>query len=704
MFSRKSLFIHILIIIAVFSSYQPLLGLKTQVSESIIQVLQSAETGSKKELFAMADQGGSGAWFALAKTASYYEYPDLARLLRKKSWRKDPAPFALNSLSSLIIENPDSVRNPLAKIRRAVKKHGSSEILRQAEIAALVSQGKQKALSSKIDSFTGKPWETPVLAAAIQLNSNRARIAGLLDRFILYVEDPGALKQLPHDISSHADHETQILRRARMSYAEEDYNSALAGFNQWLNMITDNAEACICETPSPVFEEISSAARALNRESYWAELLFELADSASNAHRYAMFFQSGTLYLSQKEFQRSSASFFRASRSISKGLEMDRAIWYRLKTIGYDSAISIAEDFEAISWAAASWDDASRFTDVLDEYIHRQIHRRAWNNLESLYRNWSSALPGYSRAQTALMLAFAAEEGYVSGKSSGQYLEEAYDAAPLSWWGVRAAGILGQRIVIEASTASRESRDEDVVAEIFLRWDLEEMVAADILNDPDGYSAYTIRNTARKLSEKNPRLSIRVILHLWFRDGFVPGREDWLLRYPHPYLTSARKAAQHYNIPQDVYFGLIRTESAWDSTAVSRSGAMGLTQFMPATWDEWVTRLKYPEDSNPMDPETSLIFGAAYLSWLREQDWTNGWMEILASYNGGGGRIRRWRQKQPDYGEDLFSMSMPVEETRSYVPKVLFAATLYGYLYDNQSPENLHKSWGLSQFSDHSRP
>ncbi len=674
------------------------------MSESVIKVLQSAETGSTKELFAMADQGGSGAWFALAETALYYEYPDLARLLRKRSWKKDPAPFAQYSLSSLIIENPDSLRNPVVKIRRAVRKHGSSEILRQAEIAALVSQGKQEALSSKIDSFTGKPWETPVLAAAIQFNSNRERIAGLLDRFILYVEDPGVLKQLPHDIASHANHATQILRMARMSYAEEDYNSALAGFGQWLNIITDNAEACICETPSPVFEEISNAARVLNRESYWAELLFELADSSSNAHRYAMLFQSGKLYLSQKEFQQSSTSFFRASQSISKGLEMDRAIWYRLKTIGYDSDISIAKDLEAISQAAASWDDASRFVDVLDEYIHRQVDRRAWNNLESWYQMWSSALPGYSKAQTALILAFATEEGYVSGVSSRQYLEDAFDAAPLSWWGVRAAGILGRRIVIEAGTTYRKNSDEDVVADLLLHWGLEEMVAANILKDSDRYSAYTIRNTSKKLSEKKPRLSIRVIWKLWFRDGFIPGREDWLLRYPHPYHTSAKKAAQHYGIPHEVYFGLIRTESAWDSTAVSRSGAMGLTQFMPATWDEWVTRLKYPEDSNPMDPETSLLFGAAYLSWLQEQDWTNGWMEILASYNAGGGRIRRWRQKQPDYGEDLFSMSMPVEETRSYVPKVLFAATLYGYLYDNQSPENLHKSWGLSQIPGHNRP
>jgi hypothetical protein len=40
-------------------------------------------------------------------------------------------------------------------------------------------------------------------------------------------------------------------------------------------------------------------------------------------------------------------------------------------------------------------------------------------------------------------------------------------------------------------------------------------------------------------------------------------------------------------------------------------------------------------------------------------------------------------------------MSIPVEEPRSYIRKVLSAGTIYGYLYAGKSPGALHREWGL---------
>ncbi len=99
-----------------------------------------------------------------------------------------------------------------------------------------------------------------------------------------------------------------------------------------------------------------------------------------------------------------------------------------------------------------------------------------------------------------------------------------------------------------------------------------------------------------------------------------------------------------------------------------------------------------------MDPETNLMLAAAYLDWLSLREWTFGWTDVLASYNAGGGRIRTWRRDRPGLGDDLFGMSIPVEEPRSYISKVLSAATVYGYLYDDESPRSLHEEWGLEMF------
>ena len=343
----------------------------------------------------------------------------------------------------------------------------------------------------------------------------------------------------------------------------------------------------------------------------------------------------------------------------------------------------------------AGWEKADRFSSLLEEFVHRRVRRGEWAALESYYRDWGSRWPEVSRAQATFALAFAVHEGRVSGLSPREYLEEAYEAAPLTWWGLRAAGILDRDIAVEASAGIQKSSDVDLTAELLLRWGFVERVTADILRAPERYSDRTIRKVSSELSKSNPRLSIRIIGLLLRREGYSPSREDLFLRFPQPYAAIAEEAALKKGVAPELFFGLIRTESAWDTKAVSRSGAEGLTQFMPATWEEWEKRLKYPEDSNPMDPVTNLRFGAEYLSWLLEREWTSGWMDTLASYNAGGGRVRRWRGQQPGYGDDLFSMSIPLEEPRSYIAKVLSAGTIYGYLYAQRSPKELHESWNL---------
>ena len=50
-------------------------------------------------------------------------------------------------------------------------------------------------------------------------------------------------------------------------------------------------------------------------------------------------------------------------------------------------------------------------------------------------------------------------------------------------------------------------------------------------------------------------------------------------------------------------------ESSLNPAAVSKVGAMGLMQFLGATWHEW-------GEGNPFDPEQSIKAGAKYMAWL----------------------------------------------------------------------------------------
>jgi hypothetical protein len=122
-----------------------------------------------------------------------------------------------------------------------------------------------------------------------------------------------------------------------------------------------------------------------------------------------------------------------------------------------------------------------------------------------------------------------------------------------------------------------------------------------------------------------------------------------------PYADLFTQAGSRYGVDPAVLAGMARTESNFNSAAVSPAGARGLMQFMPAT------AAGLGVDTS--DPASSIDGAARYLSRLTEQF---GSTELaLAAYNAGPGTVQRYGGIPP-YGE-----------TRSYVQKVTSAAEAY---------------------------
>jgi len=96
---------------------------------------------------------------------------------------------------------------------------------------------------------------------------------------------------------------------------------------------------------------------------------------------------------------------------------------------------------------------------------------------------------------------------------------------------------------------------------------------------------------------------------------------------------------------------LVRVESAYDPNAVSRRGAMGLMQLMPATAD----RLGVDD---PFDPEKNIRGGVREFSRLLDQ-YSGNLQFALAAYNAGEGAVARY-QGVPPYAE-----------TQNYVSRIL---------------------------------
>jgi soluble lytic murein transglycosylase len=170
-------------------------------------------------------------------------------------------------------------------------------------------------------------------------------------------------------------------------------------------------------------------------------------------------------------------------------------------------------------------------------------------------------------------------------------------------------------------------------------------------------------------------------------------KRDLELYYPRAFADLVEALAGDTEIPVELLFGLIRTESAFAPGIRSRVGAAGLTQLMPATAKEMADRIRrrggpdYAEggEIDLENPAANIHLGAVYLRYLMDR--TESPMMALLAYNGGMGRLRRWRNAEAKLPGDLFLETIEYNETREYGRKVLAAAAAYGYLYYDMTME-----------------
>lgn len=153
------------------------------------------------------------------------------------------------------------------------------------------------------------------------------------------------------------------------------------------------------------------------------------------------------------------------------------------------------------------------------------------------------------------------------------------------------------------------------------------------------------------------------------------------LAYPKKYSDYVELYAEQYDVPPHVLYAVIKTESGFDSAAVSNKGAVGLMQFMPDTFD-WITNemlFEHLEDGMRYDPETSVRYGAYLLSHLYKR--YGDWSVAFAAYNAGIGTVDGWLEDPECADGEGGLKSIPYKETRNYVKKVTKAVATYDRLY-----------------------
>ncbi len=140
--------------------------------------------------------------------------------------------------------------------------------------------------------------------------------------------------------------------------------------------------------------------------------------------------------------------------------------------------------------------------------------------------------------------------------------------------------------------------------------------------------------------------------------GALPGLNFRTLRLNvAAYQDEIRAAAREHGVDEAIVRAIIHAESAFNPNALSRVGAQGLMQLMPATASRFGV-------SNAFDAAQNIRGGVQYLAWLLKR--FNGNLTLAAAgYNAGEGAV------------DKYGGVPPYSETQRYVQRVGVLAERY---------------------------
>lgn len=175
-----------------------------------------------------------------------------------------------------------------------------------------------------------------------------------------------------------------------------------------------------------------------------------------------------------------------------------------------------------------------------------------------------------------------------------------------------------------------------------------------------------VKDGVRHYSSRAPQgakgLAVRTIAYSYietcFACGAKPGVNFGSVRLnTQAYRDEIRAAASKFGVDEAIVRAIIHAESAFNPNALSRVGAQGLMQLMPATARRFGV-------GNAFDASQNIHGGVQYLAWLLKR--FNGNLTLAAAgYNAGEGAV------------DKYKGVPPYSETQRYVQRVGVLADRY---------------------------
>ncbi len=177
------------------------------------------------------------------------------------------------------------------------------------------------------------------------------------------------------------------------------------------------------------------------------------------------------------------------------------------------------------------------------------------------------------------------------------------------------------------------------------------------------------------------------VLRYWGSEKGAKTEEDRTallkLQYPVAYSRELWAHCARWNMDPYLVLSVMRKESAYGASAISRTGAIGLMQFLKSTGAKVSALLEEPlySPQKLLDPQVNLRYSVYYLKVLRDRFGGN-FAVGVGSYNGGPHHMSRTHRAQ--LGElplDAFVEMIERREPRDYIKKVVGIYQRYVSLY-----------------------
>jgi soluble lytic murein transglycosylase len=438
-----------------------------------------------------------------------------------------------------------------------------------------------------------------------------------------------------------------------------------------------------------------------------------VADASQRLGRYDLAARAIELAISRAPADRKAALRLEQARLLLRAGERDRA----LAVLAQAQPGGEAEAAEAAYLKARTLDEAGResaaiaaYRAVASTYPNREVAgaalwRLGWleyfrGDVRGAEQAWTrlSELPG-GRAYRLGALYWTGRALERTGQQAKG--ERAYTRvlreAPRSYYGLLAARRAASGAEHAAEPSIRLPADpQEIIADDpgFARVDLLRRIGLvefawqeleDVIQRAAGDPVRLYALSSTYVKDERYHLALRVVRRHFTAlaasgHPTVP-RAFWEMVYPFGWRSEVSEAARRAGLDPFLVAAVVREESSYYPRAVSRAGARGLMQLMPATAQPMAENrgLAFREGQLLDEPDANLEIGTSFLAGLMREF---GDPRIaLAAYNAGPRRAREWWKTRKTDDVEAWVEQIPYDETRQYVKKVMLAWDEYRRLY-----------------------